>query len=115
MLLGRGWRQPLRVALTIGCLLLVANFARAQDSTDPHKVEGISGKNDGDHKAFWPLDGSDIATIVLASLGLIVAAGGKYLFGEYAPCVDVQSSRKRTISSATLACSPSLPTYICHV
>ncbi|KAM3567966.1 hypothetical protein VYU27_009901 [Nannochloropsis oceanica] len=36
----------------------------------------FAGKGDGAHKPFWPMDQHDVMTIALATLGLIVAAGG---------------------------------------
>ena len=43
-------------------------------------VEGaassLAGQGDGSHKPLWPLDGQDYATLVLATLGLVIAAGG---------------------------------------
>lgn len=36
----------------------------------------LAGKGDGPHKPFWPMDQQDVITIALATLGLIVAAGG---------------------------------------
>mgnify|MGYP007086472230 CR=1 FL=1 len=36
----------------------------------------LAGKGDGAHKPFWPMDQQDVMTIALATLGLIVAAGG---------------------------------------
>jgi hypothetical protein len=35
----------------------------------------FAGEGDGAHKPFWPLDYFDFLTIVLVTLGLIVAAG----------------------------------------
>lgn len=36
----------------------------------------LAGDGDGPHKPLWPLDGTDVATVVLATLGLVIAAGG---------------------------------------
>jgi hypothetical protein len=36
----------------------------------------LAGRGDGPHKPFYPLNQSDMVTIGLAALGLIVAAGG---------------------------------------
>ena len=105
---GLEWRRPIRLGVTVGCLVLVsaACLATAQQqettTTEPPMLGGISGKNDGDHKPLWPMNGDDIATLILASLGLIVAAGGEYSYHLLLLiCSHYHSRKTMTWSSRT--------------
>jgi hypothetical protein len=48
----------------------------APSSASSSFLSSVAGLGDGSHKPLWPLDGRDFGTLVLATLGLVIAAGG---------------------------------------
>lgn len=63
-------------SLFIAFIDLPSPFPSPHTHTPALAAPLLAGKGDGAHKPFWPMDQQDVMTIALATLGLIVAAGG---------------------------------------
>lgn len=69
---------PLLVLLLVVTLAVLP--AMAQFEKDDGLQQGAAADLEASvvHKDLWPLDGHDLATLLLSGVGLLIAAGGGY-------------------------------------